>query len=154
MSESNNGKRPGGRYGNLNAAKSAQPALKRLETNKPLPPYLERVTALSEREAAELISDKGGKANMSGAECLLVSTWKSARMCELLIWHFLLKTNSPVQLSKDKSTWDLQPGMQRLSVFLAEQRRCLMALGLERRSRNVMDLKDYVAENYGGETGS
>jgi len=34
-------------------------------------------------------------------------------------------------------------------VFLAEQRRCVCALGLERRSRNVMDLKDYVRENYG-----
>jgi len=148
---SDNGRKPGGQPGNLNRAKTAVPALKRLETGKPLPAYLERVTALSEREAAELVSDKGGEANMSGAELLLVATWKSARMCELLIWHFLLKTNSPVQLSKDKSSWDLQPGMQRLSVFLAEQRRCLMALGLERRSKNVMDLKDYVKENYGGE---
>ena len=148
---SDNGRKPGGQPGNLNRAKTAVPALKRLETGKPLPAYLERVTALSEREAAELVSDKGGEANMSGAELLLVATWKSARMFELLIWHFLLKTTSPVQLGKDKSSWDLQPGMQRLSVFLAEQRRCLMAVGLGRRSKNVMDLKDYVKENYGGE---
>ena len=140
MSMSENGRKPGGQPGNLNRAKTAVPALKRLETGKPLPAYLERVTALSEREAAELVSDKGGEENMSGAELLLVATWKSARMCELLIWHYLLKTNAPVALNKDKSAWDLQPGMQRLSVFLAEQRRCLTALGLERRERDVTDI--------------
>ena len=151
MSESNNEKRPGGRYGNLNAAKSAVPALKRLKLGQPLPDYLERIAALSEREANELVSDKGGPSSLTGAEALMIANWKSARMCELLIWHYLLKTNAPVALNKDKSAWDLQPGMQRLSVFLAEQRRCLTALGLERRARNVTDPLTYHKERYGKE---
>jgi len=100
VSESNNGKRPGGRYGNLNAAKSAQPALKRLKLGQPLPDYLQRITSLADHEAGELVSDKGGVEGMTGGEKLLVANWKSARMAELLIWHFLLKTNSPVQLSR------------------------------------------------------
>lgn len=141
-----NGKRPGGRPGNLNAAKSAQPALKRLKLGQPLPDYLERITSLADFEAGELISDKGGLDGMTGAEKLMVANWKSARAAELLIWHYLLKTNAAVQISKEKSTWDLQPGMQRLSVFLAEQRRCLVALGLERRAKPIQSLQEYLAE--------
>jgi len=41
--------------------------------------------------------------------------------------------------------------MQRLSVFLAEQRRCVMALGLERRARNVTDPQTWIKEQYGEE---
>ncbi len=145
------GKRPGGRFGNLNAAKSAQPALKRLSLGQPLPDYLQRITSLADFEAGELISDKGGVESMTGGEKLLVSNWKSARMAELLIWHYYLKTTVAVQLNKEKSTWDLQPGMQRLSVFLAEQRRCVMALGLERRAKPVQDLQAYLTETYGSE---
>ena len=108
---------------------------------------------MADFEAGELISDNGGVESMTGGEKLLVSNWKSARMAELLIWHFYLKSSTAVQVSKEKGVWDLQPGMQRLSVFLAEQRRCVCALGLERRAKNVTDLQDYLKENYGGETG-
>ena len=146
-----NGRKPGGQPGNLNRAKTAVPALKRLKLGQALPDYLERITSLADFEAGELISDRGGVEGMTGGEKLLVANWKSARMAELLIWHYLLKTNAPIRLSKDKRAWDLQPGLSRLSVFLAEQRRCVMALGLERRSRNVTDLQDYLKENYSGE---
>ena len=95
------------------------------------------------------VSDKGGVDGMTGGEKLLVANWKSARMAELIVWHYLLKTNAPIQLNKDKSSWDLQPGLSRLSVFLAEQRRCVMALGLERRARNVTDPLTYHKERYG-----
>ena len=69
-----NGKRPGGRYGNLNAAKTAVPALKRLKIGQALPDYLERITSLADFEAGELISDKGGIDGMTGGEKLLVAT--------------------------------------------------------------------------------
>lgn len=135
----------------MNRAKTAVPALKRLQLGQPLPDYLERITSLADFEAGELISDKGGPNAMTGGEKLLVANWKSARMAELLIWHYYLKTTVAVQLNKEKSTWDLQPGMQRLSVFLAEQRRCVMALGLERRARNVTDPQTWIKEQYGEE---
>jgi len=112
-----------------------------------LPDYLERITSLADFEAGELISDKGGIDGMTGGEKLLVANWKSARMAELIVWHYLLKTNAPIQLNKDKSSWDLQPGLSRLSVFLAEQRRCVCALGLERRAKPVPDLQAYFAES-------
>ncbi len=146
-----NGRKPGGQPGNLNRAKTAVPALKRLQLGQPLTDYLERITSLADFEAGELVSDKGGIESMTGGEKLLVSNWKSARMAELLIWHYYLKTTVAVQLNKEKSTWDLQPGMQRLSVFLAEQRRCVMALGLERRAKPVQDLQAYLAETYSAE---
>ncbi|MDA2928474.1 hypothetical protein MYX84_00775 [Acidobacteria bacterium AH-259-O06] len=151
MSETNARRKPGGQPGNLNRAKSALPALKRLEVGKPLPAYLERVAALADLEAGELISDKGGEAYMSGAEKLMVANWKSARMAELLIWHYLLRTEAAVQVNKQNNVWDLQPGIARLSVFLAEQRRCLVTLGMERRSRPAEDLQTYLAREYGPE---
>ena len=77
--------------GNLNAAKSVLPALARLRRGKPLPPEIGRVLALANREAEQLVTDKGCWGNMSGAERLMVSNWKSARKAELLIWHELLE---------------------------------------------------------------
>lgn len=141
---SDNGRKPGGQPGNLNRAKTAVPALKRLQLGQALPDYLERITSLADFEAGELISDKGGLDGMTGGEKLLVANWKSARMAELIIWHYLLKTNAPIQLSKDKRSWDLQPGLSRLSVFLAEQRRCVMALGLTRRAKPIETLAEVL----------
>ncbi len=77
--------------GNLNAAKSVLPALTRLRQGKPLPPGMGRVLALANRETEELVTDKGGWGNMSGAERLMLSNWKSARKAELLIWRELLE---------------------------------------------------------------
>lgn len=58
--------------GNLNAVKSVLPALARLRRGKPLPPELGRVVAMASREAEELVTDKGGWGNMSGAERLML----------------------------------------------------------------------------------
>ncbi len=106
----------GAPQGNLNAAKNVLSALARLGRGKPLPPELNRVTMMANQEASELISDKGGWDNMSGAERLMVSNWKSARKAELLIWSELLE-RGPVQVKQDGS-WDLQPGAQRFSSIL------------------------------------
>ncbi len=89
---------------------------------------------------------KGGWDNMSGAERLMLSNWKSARKAELLIWSELLE-RGPVQVKQDGS-WDLQPGAQRLAPFLSAQRAALLALGLERREK-ALDLKAYIAGRAG-----
>ena len=83
--------RAGAPQGNLNSAKSVLPALRRLRRGKPLPPELTRIAALADREAEELVSDRGGWEGMSGAEQLMVANWKSARQAELLIWQELIK---------------------------------------------------------------
>lgn len=54
------GDRAGAPQGNLNSAKSVLPALKRLRRGKALPAELTRVVALADREAEELVSDRGG----------------------------------------------------------------------------------------------
>ncbi len=77
--------RAGAPQGNLNSAKSVLPALRRLRRGKPLPPELTRIAALADREAEELISDRGGWEGMSGAEQLMVANWKAARQAELII---------------------------------------------------------------------
>ncbi len=119
--------------GNLNAAKSVLPALTRLRQGKPLPPGMGRVLALANRETEELVTDKGGWGNMSGAERLMLSNWKSARKAELLIWRELLERGA--ELVKEDGSWDLQPGAQRAA---------LLALGLTRTERPV-DLREYFA---------
>ena len=96
--------------------------------------------ALANREAEQLVTDKGSWGNMSGAERLMLSNWKSARKAELLIWHELLERGAI--LVKEDGSWDLQPGAQRLAPFLSAQRAALLALGLTRRQRPV-DLREY-----------
>ena len=103
------------------------------------------MVALAEREAEMLISDKGGRENMSGAEQLMIGIWRSGRQCELLIWFELLERGA-IQANEDGS-WDLQPGAQRLSGFLGQQRAALQVLGLERRARSVQDLQAYLQQS-------
>ncbi len=129
--------------GNLNAAKSVLPALARLRRGKSLPPEMGRVLALANREAEELITDRGGWENLTGAERLMLSNWKSARKAELLIWDELLERGA-VWVKEDGS-WDLQPGAQRLAPFLSAQRAALLALGLTTR-KSPIDLRDYLRQ--------
>ncbi len=141
--------RSGPPRGNLNAAKNVLPALARLQRGKSLPPELNRLARMANQEAEELTSDKGGRENMSGAERLMLSNWKSARMAELLIWNEVLKKGAV--LVKEDESWDLQPGAQRLAQFLSAQRGALLALGLERREK-VVDLKAYIEALKPGES--
>lgn len=138
-------RKPGGQPGNLNRAKNVLSALKRVQQGKPLPANLTRITALAEQEASELVSDKGGWESMSGAEKLMTGVWKSARQGELLIWAEVIERNA-IQVD-ERGNWDLQLGLQRLSPFLAAQHRALLALGLERRQRDVTDLAVAFKEN-------
>ena len=137
-------RKAGGQPGNLNRAKTILPALKRVQQGKALPSTLNRITALAEQEAAELVSDKGGWQFLTGAEKLMIAIWKSGRQAELLIWHEVIK-RSAVQVD-ESGNWDLQPGLQRLAPFLAAQHRALLALGLERRPRSIQTLSEVLEE--------
>ena len=112
--------------GNLNRARSILPALKRLKLDRPLPEKLARVVAIAEREAQELVSDRGGEQAMSGAEILMIANWTAARRAELLILTELLERGA-IKVDRD-GTWDLQPGLQRLTPFLSVQRHPLLHL--------------------------
>ena len=109
------GGRKGKGVGNLNAARSVLPALKRLRQGKPLPASLARVAALADREAELLISDKGGRDAMTGGEQLMLGIWRTARTAVLLILNELVERGA---VAVDNGTWDLQPGVARLAKFL------------------------------------
>ncbi len=125
--------------GNLNNATSVLPALRRLRQGKPLPAPLQRVTAIADKEAEMLVADKGGQANLTGGEILMVNVWRTARQATLLI---LCEMASRGVIIQRDGTWDLQPGAQRLARFLQEERATLLALGLERRTRDVDTLAE------------
>ena len=138
---------PGAPKGNLNNVKSYLPAIRRLQQGKLLPPRFERVTAIAEMEAGDLVSDQGGVENLSGAVKLTISTWKSARSCELLCWFEALERNSAM-VEDQHGCFDMQPALQRISQFLSIQNRCLMSLGLDREPRSLQDVQAFVEENY------
>ncbi len=140
------GKGSGAPMGNLNAAKNILPAIKRVQQGRSLPASLTRITTLADREAQELISDRGGTQVMSGAERLMIGIWKSARQIELLIWNELIERGAIE--SDENGNWDLQAGVQRLGPLLVAQHRALTSLGLERKKENVKNLKDYLRETY------
>ncbi len=70
MAKNNRGGQKGrsGPPGNLNAARSILPTIRRLQRGKPLPESLALIAAISDREAEQLIADKGGLENMTGGE--------------------------------------------------------------------------------------
>jgi len=133
----------GARFGNLNAARSIVPALKRLAKGKPLPENLQRVAEMAEIEAADLAADKGGLTNMTAGERAMLGIWKSAKAAELLVLFELVERGA-IKVEPDGKTWDLQPGYQRLVKILSEQRAALVQLGLERRAKQVPTLAEYL----------
>lgn len=132
--------------GNLHNAKSILPALRRLQKGKPLPAPLQRVTAIADREAELIVSDKGGQENLTGGEQLMVNVWKTARRAVLLILYEMAQRGI---ITSDDGQWDLQPGAQRLVKFLAEERMALTALRFDqRRPRDVtQDLDALLADD-------
>lgn len=120
--------------GHLHNAKSAIPAIRRLRQGKPLPPALARIVALADQEAELLVSDKGGLDNMSGGEKVMLNVWRSARQAVLLILSELVDRGAVLAKNGE---WDLQPGLQRLTKFLTEERQALLALGLQRRTKDA-----------------
>lgn len=141
-------RKPHGNIGNLNAAKSVLPVIRRLQQGKPLPPNLARIAAISDLEAEPLIADKGGLENMTGGEQAMLRIWKTAREITLLIFHEMIERGA---IMVNDGNWDLQPGAQRLAKFLSEERAALRELGLERRAKNVTDPVTFYKERYGTE---
>jgi len=132
----------GGTPGNLNAAKNCLPALRRLRRGGTLPSKLQRVVEIAEREAGDIEADKGGVERMTAVERSLLQNWRISRSCLLLVLDELLERGAV--MVKSDGSWDLQPGMQRLTGLLGEERRALLALGLDRREVPVISLQEYL----------
>lgn len=128
--------------GNLHNARSVLPVLRRLTSGKPLPPELVRIGTLVESQAVGLEGDKGGRDSMTAGEQAMLDIWRTARTATLLILAEMIERGAIVQM---ESGWDLAPGAQRLARFLAEERQALLALGLNRRAKEV-DLAVYLAD--------
>ncbi len=139
-----------GPVGNLNSARSIAPALRRLRQGKALPAPLLRVTAIADKEAEKIVSDKGGQGHLTGGEELMLNVWKTARQATLLILYEMAHRGVIVQRDGE---WDLQPGATRLAKFLAEERAALLALGLDRRPKDVGTSLDDLLREAAAETG-
>ena len=72
----------------------------------------------------------------------MLDVWRIARTATLVILGEMIERGAVVQTH---SGWDLAPGAQRLARFLTEERQTLLALGLNRRAKEV-DLAAYLAE--------
>ena len=84
-----------------------------------------------------LLTCKGGDAEATEVEKALIENAARAFGACLLILEEA-KTRGMVQ--QMDTTWDLSPGFARLAGFLSTERMALVALGLERRARNIPDL--------------
>ncbi len=139
----------GAQPGNLNAAKSVVPAIRRLLAGKPLTAELMRVIELVEMEEDAITADLGGRDNITSQEQALLNSWKTCRSVEMLVMFELFQKGAIVQ--REGGEWDLQPAIGRLGKFLSEGRQTLQALGLERRAKSVTDLATYIKQREASE---
>ncbi|MDA2926325.1 hypothetical protein MYX78_03665 [Acidobacteria bacterium AH-259-G07] len=108
-----------------------------------LPARLQRIVQLADMEANDLAADKGGLKFMTAGERAMLSNWKLARQCTLIILHELVERGA---IQEKDGVWDLQPGLARLGPFLGQERAALQALGLQRKERNITTLSQILSE--------
>ncbi len=124
--------------GNLNGATSGiEVWLKR----RMLPVHKRHIGAFIQTYRAGLLACKGGDAGATEVETGLIDNAARAYGACLLI----LEEAANKGLVRDVGgTWDLTPGFARITQFLAAERLALVALGLERRARDVPSARDLL----------
>lgn len=96
------------------------------------------------QEEEALILDKGGDSNVTAAERALIQDCGTAFG---LIMLTLEEARTRGCITVDpQGRWDLQPGLQRLKGLIDSRRMNLLALGLERRAKNVTDLQSLLTD--------
>ncbi len=125
--------------GNLHAAKHGRQAwLKR----RALPSHLSHIKQMVLSEEQALVSDKGGDSNVTAAERALIQDCGTAYGLTLLV---LEEAHTRGCIAVDpQGRWDLMPGLQRLKGLIDSRRMNLIALGLQRRAKDVGTLESLL----------
>jgi len=134
----------GGQKGNLNAAKHPWTAFWRRRALKAEDRW---VIPILEEYRDGLRLDRPG---MTAAEQRMAELAQIARGCTLLILGEVSK--SGFTTTQDANNWDLTHGAKELPRFMNAERSALLALGLERKGKEVLSLDDYVTTLQSGET--
>lgn len=98
------------------------------------------IVAFLKRYSDGLLRDKP---DATEAERRLVNVGETAYGVRMMI---LEEAKENGFIVKDGNTWDLSPGLKDLPRFLAIERACLQALGLERRAKTVPQLHEYISQ--------
>jgi hypothetical protein len=112
------------------------------------------------KDARMLLEVEAGLANAMGGDpseqqiLLIQPTAVIAFRLHLLTTHFLKLLKEAQDSGKKYAQLRIPPHLEKQFLTWNNALRAnLQVLGMERRTKNVTDLKDYLAENYGGETG-
>jgi hypothetical protein len=132
-----------GPVGNLNACDHPWRAFWRRRALRPQDKW---AAAFAELYEAGLLSDKP---DASEGERRVIELAGTARVCVVLI---LSESRRSGFIQQTKDGWDLTPGMKELARFMTVEQRCLQTLGLERRSKSVGTLQEYLESRAKAET--
>ena len=83
--------------------------------------------------------------NVTAGERRMVEIAQTARGASMLI---LAEARASGFMTRVNGIWDLAPGSKELAKFLNAEIAALKAVKLERRSKPVQSLEDYIAEKY------
>ncbi len=142
MKNSGGKKGKSGPPGNLNAARYPWRVFWRRRALKAKDKW---VLPVLESYGSDLVADKGGDDNVTAGERRMVEIAQTARGASMLI---LAEARASGFMTRVNGIWDLAPGSKELAKFLNAEIAALKAVKLERRSKPVQSLEDYIAEKY------
>jgi hypothetical protein len=125
--------------GNLNSVKKPWEVFFRRRALRPEDRWIAPIVS---RYGTDLIADQGGADDISTARRGLVEIIQLNRGAAMLVLAEAARSGFIVETDDG---WDLAPGAKELGKFLGNELRALVALGLERRQRDALDLKTYLA---------
>jgi hypothetical protein len=132
-------RRPGGQPGNLSASRSPWRSFWKGRALKPEDAY---ILPMVEGMANGLVADLGGADQITSAQALLIRNLQTAQACALLCMA-RIGSEGPFRISQTGETVS-HPALKEIGRFLGEIRQSATALGLERKTRDVTNLSDYL----------
>jgi hypothetical protein len=125
-------RRGGAPKGNLNASRNGPYSWK---LGRMLPAEKDHVGKLVRHEEEAILADLGGVENTTAMQRGIVSDTGMALGLVLLAFEEAAAKGSIS--TTDDGKWDFMPGLQKVKGLLGTRRQNLLALGLERRAKDV-----------------
>lgn len=132
-------RRPGGQPGNLSASRSPWRSFWKRNALRPEDAF---VLPMVESMVEGLVSDLGGPDAITSAQAVLIRNLQTAQACALLCMS-RIGADGPFRISQTGETVS-HPALKEIGRFLGEVRASAIALGLERKVRQLESLKDVL----------